>query len=47
MNRDTVGNVLKAGFRIERIDSVYLDIIFAIRGHKSWSRISPTENRDE
>jgi len=34
MNRDTVGNVIKAGFRIERIDSVYLDIILAVRGVK-------------
>lgn len=34
MNRDTVGNILKAGFEITRIDSVYLDIILAIRGRK-------------
>ena len=34
MNRDTVGNVLRAGFKIIRIDSVYLDIILTIRGCK-------------
>lgn len=34
MNRDTVGNVLKAGFQILRVESVYLDIILAIRGRK-------------
>ncbi|QDV89872.1 Ubiquinone/menaquinone biosynthesis C-methyltransferase UbiE [Phycisphaerae bacterium RAS2] len=45
MNRDTVGNVLKAGFEITRIDSVYLDIILAIRGRKPWSGISQTENQ--
>jgi ubiquinone/menaquinone biosynthesis C-methylase UbiE len=45
MNRDTVGNILKAGFEITRIDSVYLDIILAIRGRKPWSGISQTENQ--
>lgn len=30
MNRDTVGNALTAGFRITRIESVYLDIILSI-----------------
>lgn len=34
MNRDTVANILKAGFRITRIESVYLDIILAIHGYK-------------
>jgi hypothetical protein len=34
MNRNTVANVPKAGFVIERIDSVYLDIIVAIHGRK-------------
>lgn len=47
MNRDTIGNVLKAGFRITRIDSVYLDIILAIRGCKPGSVASQTENRYE
>lgn len=32
MNRDTVANVQKAGFRILQIESVYLDIILSIRG---------------
>lgn len=32
MNRDTTRNVTRAGFRITRIDSVYLDIILALRG---------------
>lgn len=32
MNRDTVGNVRKAGFEITKVESVYLDIILAIRG---------------
>jgi len=35
MNRDTVGSVLKAGFRVEQIDSVFLDIILAIQGSKN------------
>lgn len=30
MNRDTVGNALTAGFRITRVESVYLDIILSI-----------------
>lgn len=34
MNRDTVGNVRKAGFRISRVESVYLDIILAIHADK-------------
>ncbi len=34
MNRDTVQNVAQAGFRIMSIESVYLDIILAIRGTK-------------
>jgi ubiquinone/menaquinone biosynthesis C-methylase UbiE len=34
MNRDTVANVRKAGFAVTRIDSVYLDIILAIRGRR-------------
>lgn len=34
MNRDTVGNVRRTGFSITRIESVYLDIILAIRGIK-------------
>lgn len=34
MNRDTVGNVRKAGFEITKVESVYLDIILAIHGEK-------------
>lgn len=32
MNRDTLANATRAGFRITGVDSVYLDIILAIRG---------------
>lgn len=31
MNRNTVGNVRRTGFSITKIESVYLDIILAIR----------------
>ena len=34
LNRDTVGNVHKAGFRIRREENVYLDIVKAIEGVK-------------
>jgi ubiquinone/menaquinone biosynthesis C-methylase UbiE len=34
MNRDTVANVLTAGFKIVRIESVYLDIILSIHALK-------------
>jgi len=34
MNRDTVGNVQKAGFRLRRIGNVYLDIVKTIEGVK-------------
>jgi ubiquinone/menaquinone biosynthesis C-methylase UbiE len=34
LNRDTVGNVQKAGFRIRREENVYLDIIKTIEGVK-------------
>ena len=34
LNRDTVGNLQKAGFRIRREENVYLDIIKAIEGVK-------------
>ena len=34
LNRDTVGNMQKAGFRIRREENVYLDIIKAIEGVK-------------
>lgn len=32
MNRDTVGNVQKAGFRLRRVSNVYLDIVKTIEG---------------
>lgn len=34
LNRDTVGNVQKAGFRLRRIDNVYLDIVKSIEAVK-------------
>lgn len=41
MNRDTVRNAMAAGFRITRIDSVYLDIILSIHAQS----VEPTEKR--
>lgn len=38
MNRDTVASVLKAGFKIVRIESVYLDIILSIYAVKPHNR---------
>jgi ubiquinone/menaquinone biosynthesis C-methylase UbiE len=35
LNRDTVGNVQKAGFRLRRVDNVYLDIVKMIEAVKS------------
>lgn len=35
MNRDTLGSVVNAGFRIMRVESVYLDIILSIRAAKA------------
>lgn len=34
LNRDTVGNVQKAGFRIRREENIYLDIVKSIEGVK-------------
>lgn len=34
MNRDTVGNVLRAGFEIEREENVYLDVVKAITARR-------------
>jgi ubiquinone/menaquinone biosynthesis C-methylase UbiE len=34
LNRDTVGNVLKAGFRLRRVENVYLDIVRIIEAVK-------------
>src|SRR5579863_4162494 len=30
LNRDTVGNVQKAGFRLHRVENIYLDVVKAI-----------------
>jgi ubiquinone/menaquinone biosynthesis C-methylase UbiE len=35
LNRDTVGNVQKAGFRLRRVENVYLDIVRIIEGEKA------------
>lgn len=32
MNRDTLGNTMAAGFRITRVESVFLDIILSVHG---------------
>lgn len=37
LNRDTVGNVQKAGFRLRRVENVYLDIVKAIEAVKDGS----------
>jgi ubiquinone/menaquinone biosynthesis C-methylase UbiE len=34
LNRDTVGNVEKAGFRLRRVENVYLDIVKSIEAVK-------------
>src|SRR5271170_7935755 len=34
LNRDTVGNVLKAGFRLRRVENVYMDIVRIIEAVK-------------
>lgn len=38
LNRDTVGNVQKAGFRLRRIENVYLDIVKMIEAVKDAAR---------
>lgn len=35
LNRDTVGNVQKAGFRLRRVENVYLDVVKVIDAVKS------------
>jgi ubiquinone/menaquinone biosynthesis C-methylase UbiE len=35
LNRDTVGNVLKAGFKLRRVENVYLDIVRIIEAVKA------------
>ena len=39
MNRDTVGNVQRAGFVIARVVCAYLDIFLAIEANKPWKDI--------
>ena len=34
LNRDTVGNVQKAGFRLRRVENVYLDIVKSVEAVK-------------
>jgi SAM-dependent methyltransferase len=34
LNRDTVGNVLRAGFTVELVEPLYLDIVKTIRARK-------------
>jgi phosphatidylethanolamine/phosphatidyl-N-methylethanolamine N-methyltransferase len=34
LNRDTVGNVQKAGFRLRRVENIYLDMVKAIEAVK-------------
>jgi len=34
LNRDTIGNVLKAGFRLRRVENVYMDIVRIIEAVK-------------
>lgn len=37
LNRDTVGNVQKAGFRLRRVENVYLDVVKIIEAVKDES----------
>jgi len=41
INRDTVGNVQKAGFRLRRVENVYLDVLKAIEAVKDGSGWDP------
>ena len=41
MNRDTLGNVVRAGFRIVQVDSVFLDIILTVRAVKAAEATAP------
>jgi SAM-dependent methyltransferase len=38
MNRDTLAAVARAGFRTMRVDSVFLDILLAVRAANPWAR---------
>ena len=42
MNRDTVGNVLRAGFELVRDDNVYLDVVKAIEARRPARTIAVT-----
>jgi hypothetical protein len=35
LNRDTVGNVQKDGFRLCRVENIYLDVVKAIEGQSN------------
>ena len=39
LNRDTIGNVLQAGFRLRREENVYLDIVKTIEADKNGSPV--------
>jgi len=45
MNRDTVGNVSKAGFEIRAEANVYLDIVKAIEAHRRDAHTTPQGRR--
>lgn len=40
MNRDTIGNVQRAGFTVGRAVCAYLDIFLTIEAHKPYQRAS-------
>ena len=43
MNRDTLGNAVAAGFRITRVESVYLDVILAVHAAKPEQQCTPSK----
>lgn len=43
LNRDTVGNVQKAGFRLRRVENVYLDIVKTIEALRDVNVVQSTE----
>jgi ubiquinone/menaquinone biosynthesis C-methylase UbiE len=45
MNRDTVGNVQRAGFAVDRVVCAYLDIFVAIEAHKPATVALPARGR--
>jgi phosphatidylethanolamine/phosphatidyl-N-methylethanolamine N-methyltransferase len=42
LNRDTVGNVQKAGFRLRRVENVYLDVVKIIEAVKDGGAMAPS-----